>query len=173
MTVSVLKNSTSKMTGKYIKLTKLAVMTMFDECNDLYFNGIVNKPKKFELWTPNKRCLGLSRPMVNKRTGKVTSALHISRRYKWTKQNLRLVVVHEMIHLLIGDYKEPLTFWQRLPIIGHLFITQHDLRFTKKMEEINATYGLQVKTRFREMRSEFKGCKICERGKFYMINGCP
>lgn len=157
MTVSVLENSTNKMTGKYIKLTKLAVMTMFDECNELYFNGMVKKPKKFELWTPNKRCLGLSRPIVNRRTGIVSSALYISRRYNWTYRNLRNVVAHEMIHLFIEDYKRPLTFLQRLPLIGRWFITQHDTEFIAQMNELNATYGLDIKIRFPEMKTEFRG----------------
>ena len=95
--------------NKYIKLTKKVIEDMFDECNELYFNNEVEKPKKFETWTPDRRCLGLSRPIMNNRTGKINSALHISRLYNWTEQNLRYVVVHEMIHLYIGDYKEPLT----------------------------------------------------------------
>ena len=130
---------------------------MFDECNRMYFNGEVEKPKKFEAWTPQKKILGLSRPMHNHRTGKVTSALHISRRYHWTEETLRQVVVHEMIHLLIGDYKEPLTFWQRLPLIGKFFVTQHDQRFISKMNELNNTYELDIKIRFPEMRAEFRG----------------
>ena len=157
MTVSVKKYSTNKMTGKYIKLTKQVIEDMFDRCNNAYFNDEVEKPKRFETWTPKKRCLGLSRPIVDNRTGKITSALHISRRYNWTEDSLRLVVVHEMIHLLIGDYKEPLTFWQRLPIIGHLFITQHDQRFINKMNELNSTYELDIRVSFPEMREKLKG----------------
>lgn len=130
---------------------------MFDECNRLYFDNAVERPRKFETWTPEKRCLGLSRPMANKRTGKVTSALHISRRYNWTAETLRLVVVHEMIHLYIGDYKRPLTLLQRLPIIGRWFITQHDAEFIEMMDDLNDRYGLDVKTRFPEMRGEFRG----------------
>lgn len=143
--------------SKYIKLTKQVIENMFDECNELYFDGKVEKPKKFETWTSEKKCLGLSRPMLNKRTGKVSSALHISRRYNWTTENLRQVVVHEMIHLLIGDYKEPLTFWQRFPLIGKFFVIQHDQRFIDKMNELNATYGLIIKVRFPEMKCEFRG----------------
>lgn len=143
--------------SKYVKLTKKAVEDMFDECNALYFNNEVEKPKKFETWTPDRRCLGLSRPMMNNRTGKINSALHISRLYNWTEQNLRYVVVHEMIHLYIDDYKEPLTILQRLPIIGRWFMTEHDQRFIDKMNEINDKFGLNIKVRFPEMRAEFKG----------------
>ena len=144
--------------NKYLKLTKQVIEDMFDECNAAYFNGEVEKPKKFESWTPQKKILGLSRPVQNHRAGKVTSsALHISRRYNWTEETLQQVVIHEMIHLLIGDYKEPLTFWQRLPLIGKFFIFQHDQRFIDKMNELNATYGLDIKVRFPEMKCEFRG----------------
>lgn len=145
--------------NKYIKLTKQSIEEMFDECNAAYFNGEVEKPKKFETWTPEKKCLGLSRPILNQRqrTGKVTSALHISRRYNWTANALKQVVLHEMIHLLIEDYKRPLTFMQRLPLIGCYFIRQHDDEFINKMNELNSTFNLNIKVRFSEMRAEFRG----------------
>lgn len=147
----------AKKKSKYIKLTKQDIEDMFDECNAAYFNGEVERPKKFEIWTPQKKILGLTRPMRNLHTGNVSAALHISRRYNWTTETLRQVVVHEMIHLLIGDYIEPLSFWQRLPLIGRFFITLHDQRFIDKMNELNAKYGLNIQVRFPEMRAEFKG----------------
>lgn len=143
--------------SKYVKLTKKAVEDMFDECNVLYFNNEVEKPKKFETWTPSKRTLGLTRPLWESKKRRWVAALHISRRYNWTEENLRHVVVHEMIHMLIRDYAEPLTFWQRLPFIGRWFLTEHDQRFIDKMNEINDKFGLNIKVRFPEMRAEFKG----------------
>lgn len=122
-----------------------------------YFNGEVEKPKYFEIWTPYKKVLGMARPVVNRSTGKVSSALHISRRYNWTEQNLKHVVVHEMIHLYIGDYKRPLTFIQRLPLIGRIFIAGHDKEFITMMKKLNAAYGLDIKVRFKEMKAELKG----------------
>ena len=41
------------------------------------------------------------------------SSLHISRRYKWTEENLRQVVVHEMIHLAIGEKNYFTRFFKR------------------------------------------------------------
>lgn len=142
---------------KYVRLTKQVIEQMFEKCNKNYFHNKVEKPQKFETWTPAKQILGLSRPMLNKRTGIITSALHISRRYGWAEDNLRQVVVHEMIHLYIEDYKRPLTFLQRLPLIGRFFLTQHDSEFISVMNELNATYGLDIKVRFPEMKCEFRG----------------
>ncbi len=139
---------------KYINLTKEIVKNMFEECNKLYFNGEVECPTRLETWTPGKRILGLTRPCVNKRTGKVHAILHISNRYNWTNETLRHVVVHEMIHMLIKDYQRPLRWWERiLPFL----IKQHDDEFIDKMNELNEEYGLDIKVRFREMRAEFKG----------------
>lgn len=60
-----------------------------------------------------------------------------------------------MIHLAIEDYKEPLTFLQRLPLFGHLFITQHNERFVALMNELNNKYDLGITIRAKQMRKEF------------------
>lgn len=142
------------MKEKFVKLTKQKIEAVFDECNRLYFDNEVDKPKMFLTWTPVKKILGLSRPIVNKRTGKVSGALHISRLYNWTEENLRHVVVHEMIHLLIKDYQRPLKWWER--IIPFIHYKQHDDEFIAIMNRINKTYNLDVKVRFKGMRAYAK-----------------
>lgn len=109
-------------TPKYIRLTRNVVSEMFDECNRLYFNNAVERPLRIETWTPHKKTVGMVRPIWSANRHKVCSVLCISRRYRWTADNLRKVILHEMIHLSIEDYKMPLTFMQRLPLIGHFFI---------------------------------------------------
>lgn len=141
----------------YIKLTRQAVKDMFDECNRLYFSGKVETPLRFETWTPYRKTLGMVRPVWDNKSRTYKAVLHISRRYRWTSETLRHVVVHEMIHLSIGDYRELLTPLQRLPLIGRFFITEHDSRFIDTMNEINETYGLDIKVRYKEMRDEFIG----------------
>ena len=141
--------------SKYIRLTRKVIEEMFDECNNTYFGDKVEKPIKIELFTHSKKTLGMVRPVKNKK-GEISSILHISNRYRWTRENLRHVVVHEMIHLEIEDYKTTLTFLQRLPLIGGFFITEHDERFISRMNEINEKYGLNIKIRFKEMRKDRK-----------------
>lgn len=140
---------------KYIRLTKETIKGMFDECNRLYFNNTVERPIKFETWTPHKKIVGMVRPIWSSRHKRTKAALHISCRFRWTEDNLRKVVAHEMIHLSIGDYKEPLTFLQRLPLIGRLFITQHDDRFIALMNDLNDKYNLGISLRAKQMRKEF------------------
>ena len=138
---------------KYIKLTKKEIEKRFDEYNKLYFKGQVEKPSKFETFTPRKRILGLTRPIFNKKTSKYSAALHISRRYNWTEENLRHVIVHEMIHLLIKDYLQPLKWWEK---IFPFMIVQHDEHFKEVMEDLNETYDLNIKIRFPEMKKYIK-----------------
>ena len=142
-------------TPKYIRLTRNVVSEMFDECNRLYFNNAVERPLRIETWTPHKKTVGMVRPIWSANRHKVCSVLCISRRYRWTADNLRKVILHEMIHLSIGDYKMPLTFMQRLPLIGHFFIKGHDDNFTNLMNELNEKYDLGITVRMKQMRKDF------------------
>lgn len=140
---------------KYIRLTRNVVSEMFDECNRLYFNNTVERPIKIETWTPHKKTVGMVRPIWSAKRHKVCSVLSMSSRYRWTADNLRKVVVHEMIHLAIEDYKIPLTFIQRLPLIGRFFIKGHDERFITLMNELNEKYSLGITVRMKQMRKDF------------------
>ena len=67
--------------------------------------------------------------------------------FRWTKENLEEVMVHEMIHLDIRDYMKPYRWWHRL------FRKDHDQRFKDRMDELNEKYGLKVKIRATQMRA--------------------
>lgn len=140
---------------KYIRLTRNVVSEMFDECNRLYFNNTVERPIKIETWTPHKKTVGMVRPIWSSKRHKVCSVLSLSSRYRWTADNLRKVIVHEMIHLSIEDYKKPLTFIQRLPLIGRFFIKGHDERFITLMNELNEKHALGITVRMKQMRKDF------------------
>lgn len=140
---------------KYIRLTRNVVREMFDECNRLYFNNTVERPIKIETWTPHKKTVGMVRPIWSAKRHNVCSVLSMSSRYRWTADNLRKVIVHEMIHLSIEDYKKPLTIIQRLPLIGRFFIKGHDERFITLMNELNEKYSLDITVRMKQMRKDF------------------
>ena len=141
--------------AKRIRLTRTIISDMFDKCNSSYFNNRVKRPLKIETWTPHKKTLGMVRPALAGKKKDIGSILHISRRYRWTEEDLRHVVTHEMIHLEIEDYKTPLTFLQRLPLIGGIFIKQHDEQFINRMNELNENFGLKIGVRFPEMKKNF------------------
>lgn len=135
---------------KYIRLTKDHIKSVFEDCNQKYFGNKVETPDNIELWTPTKRCVGWVRATTNRKTGKIKTHLHISARYNWTEENLRDTIIHEMIHLEIKDYLIPLTFWQRI------LRKDHDKDFIERMNEINATFGLNISIRAKHMRKELK-----------------
>lgn len=139
---------------RFVKLTRERVSEMFDDCNRAYFNNEITPPKRVFLWTPHWKTLGMVRPSYNRRTGAYGSFLHISRLYDWTEDNLRKVIVHEMIHLYIGDYLRPLRWWERvLPFL----VREHDREFIEVMNNVNELYGLGIQVRFKEMRHYLKG----------------
>ncbi|MDE7385509.1 MAG: SprT-like domain-containing protein [Muribaculaceae bacterium] len=135
--------------SNFIRLTKKEIETRFHQYNALYFNGEIITPKYFEVWTPWKNTLGMVRPCFNKLTQTYSAALHISKRYNWTDENLKKVIIHEMIHLYLMDYLQPLQWWERLYSCFH---KEHDSRFKDMMNYLNETYNLDIKIRFKEMR---------------------
>ena len=141
------------MKEKFVRLTKKLIEDIFTECNELYFNNEVIKPKRFEIWTPWKKTLGMVRPVFNKKTQKYSSILHISKLYNWTRENLKKVIIHEMIHLYIRDYLQSLRWWERL---FPFTIVEHDDEFKEIMNYLNEEYNLDIKIRFPEMKIYFK-----------------
>lgn len=134
----------------YIPLTRPKIKEIFDECNRLYFNNEVESPHKFELWTPTKKCVAWVRAAFDRKKQRYITALHISSRYRWTEENLRNTIIHEMIHLYIKDYLVPLTFWERI-----FPNKQHNSEFRLKMAELNETFGLNIVVQAKHMRKEF------------------
>lgn len=136
---------------KYIQLTRKQIEKTFNECNAKYFNNEIQKPEKFELWTPSKRCVGWIRAVWDMKRKRFITSLHISNRYRWTRENLEHTIVHEMIHMELKDYMVKLSFWKRL--LGK----DHDEKYVARMNEINEKYGLNITVRAKHMRKEFKG----------------
>ena len=136
--------------NQYIRLTRPKIKEIFDECNALYFNNEIERPVKFELWTPTKKCVAWVRAAFDRKKLRYITALHISSRYRWTEENLRDTIVHEMIHLYIKDYLIPLTFWERI-----FPARQHNSEFRQKMAELNETFGLNVVVQAKHMRKEY------------------
>ena len=134
----------------YIRLTRPKIKEIFDECNRLYFNNEVETPHKFELWTPSKKCVAWVRAAFVSKKKRYIISLHVSSRYRWTEENLRDTIVHEMIHLYLKDYLEPLTFWQRV-----FPNKQHNSEFRQKVTELNETFGLNVVVQAKHMRKEY------------------
>ena len=133
---------------KNVRLTRNLIKEIFNHCNESYFEGKITMPDYIELWTPNRDVVGWVRGFwVPKKKGYAT-ALHISNAFHWTRTDLTNTIAHEMIHLLIEDYKEPLPFWKRW------FGKDHDRRFKEVMQHLNTTYGLNISVRVPYMKKK-------------------
>lgn len=123
---------------KYVKLTKEKLKSLFAEYNEKYFNNELITPKYFELWTCSKYCAGWIRGIWNVRDKRYYTSFHISNEFNWLENELRDVIVHEMIHLSIRDYLERVPWWKKP------FHKSHDKRFVRKMKELNEKFGLNI-----------------------------
>ena len=132
---------------RFVRLTRPELKRVFDECNEKYFCNKLTCPDLFDLWTPSKNIAGWIRAYWIPKKRKWGTAIHISNRFKWTKENLRDTMVHEMIHLEIGDYRKRISWWKRL------LNKDHDKDFRKRMEELNSSYGLRVMVIAKHMRA--------------------
>lgn len=134
---------------KFVKVTKKELERRFNEYNDLYFEGQLPCPKRFELWTIQTKCVGWVRAVWDRRTRAFDTIFHINARlYRWTDENLRSVMVHEMIHMYIEDYMRPVRWWHWI-----FPPKQHDSMFVKVMNDLNERYGLNIGVRAKQMRA--------------------
>ena len=112
---------------KFVRLTRPELKRVFDECNEKYFDNRLLCPDQFNLWIPYKNVAGWIRPYWIQKQRKWGPAIHISKGFKWTKENLRDTMVHEMIHLEIGDYRIRIPWWRRI------FHKDHYKEFRKRL----------------------------------------
>lgn len=138
------------MGSKYIKITKPKLKQLFAEYNEKYFNNQIEEPKYFELWTCSPYCAGWVRYVWNFKEQRYYTHFHISNGFNWVENELRDVIVHEMIHLLIKDYQERTPWWKKS------FCKSHDKRFIEKMNELNARFGLNIMIKSKHLQQYMK-----------------
>ena len=78
------------------EFTKADLKERFDEYNTLYFDGRLGKCK-FYWMSPNQNNYGkyVDQPSPNG----IISKIGVARNTIWTEENLRELLVHEMIHM--------------------------------------------------------------------------
>lgn len=133
--------------SEFVKVTKKELEERFLLYNDLYFDGQLEKPYRFELWTHQVKCVGWVRGYWTS-TNKFRTFFHInSKCYNWPDEYLKRVIIHEMIHLAIKDYQQPVRWWHWL-----FPPKQHDREYVDYMNHLNEKYGLEVTVRAKYMR---------------------
>ena len=128
----------------------LNLQMMFAECNHLYFNDELKEiPIEFE---HNDVNYGEFYYDITPK-GIDNCHIKIADNHERTKKEYVSTLVHEMIHLLIKDYLQPLKWWEK---IFPFMLVQHDKRFKEIMNKLNETYHLNIKIRFPEMKNYFR-----------------
>ena len=120
-----------------VKVTRYILEDLFDKYNKLYFEEKLVKPQLATYL--GESTMGIFN--VSERHGKVRMKILIARNVRYTQENLRDVLIHEMIHLYV--YQE----------IGPGY--GHKKPFLDKMNELNAQYGLDIRKDSRHLKDKF------------------
>lgn len=118
---------------KNMKIAKEDIVTRFNEYNKKYFDGILPPCKCHVIKEKEHTPLGLYNPIERK--GKLICHIWIASNVDWNEEDLREVIVHEMIHHYVRT------------IEGHkggLF--GHNWRFKRQCKRLKDDYGLIINT---------------------------
>ena len=119
-----------------VKVTRYILEDLFDEYNKLYFEGKLVKPQLATYL--GESTMGIFN--VSERHSKVRTKIMIARNVRYTQEDLRDVLMHEMIHLHV--YQE----------IGPDY--GHKKPFLDKMDELNTLYGLDIRKDCRHLKEK-------------------
>lgn len=134
---------------QFIKVTEEELKHRFDEYNALYFDNKLPIPQKFDLCIYPTKCVGWVSVTWNKwRRGFDTHFLINARLYNWTSENLRRVMLHQMIHIALKDHLRPIRWWHWI-----FPPKQHDKKFVRLMNELNTRYGLNITVTAKQMKT--------------------
>ena len=113
-----------------MNITKEDIAVRFDEYNGKYFGGVL-APCKYHIIREKWKVMGFYRP-INK-NGKRINHIWINRFVDWTEEDLREVIVHEMIHHYVQT------------IEGHLGgFFGHNWRFRRQCRRLRREFGLNI-----------------------------
>jgi len=112
-------------------ITKDELVPRFNEYNRLYFNGELGKCKFFWL-VCNKGTFG-KYSYADTKNGRV-SRIGVARNVPWTEENLKRLLVHEMIHMYVATVEGK-------PYDG---VLGHGRRFRAHCRRLKRDFGLVI-----------------------------
>ena len=116
-----------------MKIAKEDIVTRFNEYNKKYFDGILPPCKCHVIKEKEHTPLGLYNPIERK--GKLIGHIWIASNVDWNEEDLREVIVHEMIHHYVRMFEGPK---------GGLFGKK--CRFKRQCKRLKDDYGLIINT---------------------------
>ena len=120
-----------------VKVTRYVLEDLFDQYNKLYFEEKLVKPQLATYI--GESTMGIFN--VSERHGKIRKKIMIARNVRYTQEDLRDILIHEMIHLYVYQEKGP-SYGHKKP-------------FVDKMNELNAQYGLDIRKNCRHLRDKY------------------
>lgn len=128
----MVKHLTLNVDGK--ELTKADLKERFNKYNELYFDGKLGSCSFFWM-SPNQSIYGkyIGQPTKNG----LKSKIGVARNTMWTEENLKKLLVHEMIHMYI-------TTIEGKSLDG---IIGHGRRFRAHCKRLKNKFGLIIKAR--------------------------
>lgn len=113
-----------------MKIIKEDIIARFDEYNKKYFDGVL-QPCKCHVNKIRQSGLGLYNPIF--KNGKLICHIWISYYVDWTEENLREIIIHEMIHHYVRTIER-----HRGGLFGH------NWRFKRQCKRLKKQYGLNI-----------------------------
>lgn len=121
-------------------ITASKIRTLYSEYNKKYFDGSMFMPKITTFTGINS--MGIF--SVKKWTNKVEEELSIARNFKLTEEELRDLVLHEMIHQYVYEKYGKMN---------------HGKHFKKKMNELNEKYGFDIRKNSKHLFKKYRNKK--------------
>ena len=118
-------------------ITASKIRTLYSEYNKKYFEGSMFMPKITTFTGINS--MGIF--SVKKWTNKVEEELSIARNFKLTEEELRDLVLHEMIHQYVYEKYDKMN---------------HGREFKRKMNELNNTYGFDIRKNSKHLFKKYR-----------------
>ena len=113
-----------------MKITKDDIKIRFNEYNQKYFNNIL-QPCKYHIIRNSKSTFGIYVPAF--KTDKIIGHIWIANNVDWTEEDLREIIIHEMIHHYVQT------------IEGHSGgLLGHNWRFKRQCRRLKKEYGLNI-----------------------------
>lgn len=118
-----------------MKITKEELAKRYNEYNDLYFGGKLEKLTKnnFFLIEKNDSTFGRYRYKIEK-NGKITSKIWIGTCVDWSDEELKEILIHEMIHM----YNFTVEKSKLTGLLGH------GIAFRRQCNRIKKEFGLYI-----------------------------
>ena len=116
----------------YMKLTKDYLCSLYNKCNEKYFDGQLGKCD-FSFFTKNISYLGWYNSK-NDKNGKPKDKIWVGTSVKWTDEALERVLVHEMVHMYV----------YRIDGCKYDGLLGHGRRFRQQCKRIKKTYGIEI-----------------------------